>query len=188
MIRLREVLSLPFSAKAGWPTLIQVSPSIPTLAWLLVLPMALLPPVLLYYAGTHYGDEFIQGFHDRNWRFFTTTLFMAQLLTFFVMGWLIQAVSESHKLGFQYAQSYLIAALAPLPLWLSSLVLLIPIIWVNAFVGLAGFLLSSGMVFNGIRAMTHEKGKDTEAMSTAIIVISASLIAWILLLVLIWAF
>ncbi len=104
------------------------------------------------------------------------------------MGWLIQAVSESHKLGFEYAQSYFIAALAPLPLWLSSLVLLIPIIWVNAIVGLAGFLLSSGMIVNGIRAMTREKGKDTEAMSSAIIVISASLIAWILLLVLIWAF
>lgn len=116
------------------------------------------------------------------------TLFMAQLLTFFLMGWLIQAVSESHKLGFEYAQSYFIAALAPLPLWLSSLVLLIPIIWVNAIVGLAGFLLSSGMIVNGIRAMTREKGKDTEAMSSAIIVISASLIAWILLLVLIWAF
>ena len=58
------------------------------------------------------------GFTDRQWRFITTILFLAELLTFFVMGWLIHAVVNSdHDLSISYHDAYLVAALAPLPLW-----------------------------------------------------------------------
>ncbi|HBI78749.1 MAG TPA: hypothetical protein DDY30_04975, partial [Marinobacter adhaerens] len=66
--------------------------------------------VLLYYAGTHYGDAFMQGFGDKEWRFITTILFLAELLTFFVMGWLIHAVMNSHQLKIRYQDAYLLAA------------------------------------------------------------------------------
>src|SRR5690554_5732048 len=74
------VVRLPFTRSVGWKELQQRRPSIPLLAWAIVLPMSLLPPVLLYYAGTHYGDAFVAGFADREWRFITTILFLAELL------------------------------------------------------------------------------------------------------------
>ena len=93
-----QLLSLPFSANGVWRELKGMNLSIPFLAWVIVVPMSFLPPVLLYYAGTHYGDSFINGFADKEWRFITTILFLAELLTFFVMGWLIKAVLDGHQL------------------------------------------------------------------------------------------
>ena len=37
---------MPFSHRAGWQALKSNSPSIPTLAWCVVLPMSLLPPLM----------------------------------------------------------------------------------------------------------------------------------------------
>ncbi|MFO8045372.1 MAG: hypothetical protein R6U30_05810 [Halomonas sp.] len=44
--------------------------------------MSRLPPARLYFAGTQYGDVFVSGFADREWRFITTILVLAELLTF----------------------------------------------------------------------------------------------------------
>ena len=67
----------------GWQRMQAMNLSIPVLAWTLVVPLSLLPAMLLYYAGTHYGDDFIQGFSARNWHFISTTFFLTELLSFF---------------------------------------------------------------------------------------------------------
>ena len=76
-------MRLPLLGNDGWLELKQKNLSIPFLAWVVVLPLSLLPPVLLYFAGVQYGDNFIPGFADKEWRFITTILFLAELLTFF---------------------------------------------------------------------------------------------------------
>ena len=123
-MKVMAYMKMPFSYREGWRELQAKSPSIPLLAWCVVLPMSLLPPVMLYFAGTHYGDAFMTGFADREWRFITTILFLAELLTFFIMGWVIHAVvNGTEQLSINYQDAYLLAALAPLPLWASSLAL-----------------------------------------------------------------
>jgi len=104
------ILGPPFTGTAGWKELQQRRFSIPALAWLVVLPMSLLPPVMLYYAGTHYGDAFVASFGDKEWLFITTILFLAELLTFFLMGWLIHAVANDQGISIVYQDAYLLAA------------------------------------------------------------------------------
>ena len=74
-MKVLSYMKMPFSFHDGWQELKAKPPSIPLLAWCVVLPMSLLPPVMLYFAGTHYGDAFMAGFADREWRFITTILF-----------------------------------------------------------------------------------------------------------------
>lgn len=100
-----QLLHLPFSGNGVWQELKHRNFSIAFLAWVVVVPMSFLPPVLLYYAGTHYGDAFLAGFADKEWRFITTILFLAELLTFFVMGWLIHSVLNGYKLEISYQDS-----------------------------------------------------------------------------------
>lgn len=57
-------LIMPWSAK-GWEKMQSMNISIPALAWKLVLPLSFLPPVLLYYAGTHYDNSYIQDFPEK---------------------------------------------------------------------------------------------------------------------------
>ncbi len=183
-----QLLSLPFSANGVWRELKGMNLSIPFLAWVIVVPMSFLPPVLLYYAGTHYGDSFINGFADKEWRFITTILFLAELLTFFVMGWLIKAVLDGHQLQIEYPDAYLLAAIAPLPLWLSSLALLVPVLAVSVIAVFAGMFLSCALIYQGVRSLCQRTDNDVVAMSATYTVMAASLLAWGILMAMVWAF
>ena len=183
-----QLLSLPFSANGVWRELKGMNLSIPFLAWVIVVPMSFLPPVLLYYAGTHYGDSFINGFADKEWRFITTILFLAELLTFFVMGWLIKALLDGHQLQIEYPDAYLLAAIAPLPLWLSSLALLVPVLAVSVIAVFAGMFLSCALIYQGVRSLCQRTDNDVVAMSATYTVMAASLTAWGILMAMVWAF
>lgn len=187
-MNLTTILCLPFTRTLGWKELQQRQVSIPALAWLVVLPMSLLPPVLLYYAGTHYGDTFVAGFGERPWRYITTILFLAELLTFFVMGWLIHSVANTEEMSISYHDAYLLAALAPLPLWSASMALLIPSLLVNALVVLAALGISCSLIYHGLQGLCERRDNDVVAMSTTYTVMAAGVLAWGLLMAIVWAY
>lgn len=187
-MNITNLVCLPFSRNGSWTELQRMNLSIPLLAWVVVVPMSFLPPVLLYFAGTHYGDSFIAGFGDKEWRFITTILFLAELLTFFVMGWLIHSVLDADNLSVTYQDAYLVAAIAPLPLWLSSLALLVPVLAVSVVAVFAGMFLSCALVYQGVRAICHRADNDVVAMSATYTVMAASLLAWGILMAMVWAF
>ena len=183
------LLRLPFSHVVGWKELQQRKLSIATLVWCMVLPMSLVPPLMLYYAGTHYGDVFPPGFAERQWRFITTVLFLAELLTFFVMGWLIHAVTNSQReLSISYHNAYLLAALAPLPLWCSAIALLVPNLLFNALVILAALGISCSLVYHGLQALCERTTNDVTTMSVTYTVMAAGVLAWGLLMAIVWAY
>ena len=183
-----QLFRLPFSGNGVWLELKRHDFSIPFLAWVVVVPLSFLPPVLLYYAGTHYGDSFIPGFADKEWRFITTILFLAELLTFFVMGWLIRAVIDGHKMDISYQDSYLLATVAPIPLWLSSVALLVPVLAVSVAAVAVGMVLSCALIYQGVRSLCHRPDNDVVAMSATYTVMAASLLAWGILMAMVWAF
>ncbi|ATJ84584.1 YIP1 family protein [Halomonas beimenensis] len=183
------VIRLPFTRLAGWKELQKRKPSIATLAWGVVLPMSLLPPLLLYYAGTHYGDAFVAGFAERQWRFITTILFLAELLTFFVMGWLIHAVvNATRELSIDYHDAYLLAALAPLPLWSSAIVLLIPSLLLNVLAVLVALGISCSLVYHGLQALCEREENDVVTQSVTYTVMASGVLAWGLLMAIVWVF
>ncbi|MCB2385918.1 Yip1 family protein [Thalassolituus alkanivorans] len=180
-------LIMPWSAK-GWEKMQSMNISIPALAWKLVLPLSFLPPVLLYYAGTHYDNSYIQNFPEKNWHFITTTFFLAELLTFFVMGWLIHSVLESHDLAINYHDAYLLAAIAPIPMWLSSLGLLIPSALITSIFAGVGLVASCVILYLGTSALCHRNTDDVVSMSATYTIMSAAFLAWIMLMVIVWAY
>ncbi|MCH4562697.1 YIP1 family protein [Halomonas sp. EGI 63088] len=182
------ILYLPFSRTAGWKELQQRQVSIPALAWLIVVPLSLLPPVMLYYAGTHYGDDFVPGFADRPWRHITTILFLAELLTFFVMGWLIHSVVHSHEMSISYHDAYLLAALAPLPLWSSSVVLAVPSLLLNALAVLMALCISCSLIYHGLQGLCQRRDDDVTAMAATYTIMAAGGLAWGLLMAIVWAY
>ncbi|RCV88944.1 YIP1 family protein [Billgrantia montanilacus] len=187
-MNLITVISLPFTRHAGWKELQQRRPSIPLLAWAIVLPMSLLPPLMLYYAGTHHGDDFANGFGDRPWHYITIILLVAELLTFFVMGWLIHAVvNSSRHLTIDYHDAYLLAALAPLPLWSSAVVLVIPSLLLNALAVVVALGISISLVYHGLQALCQRQDEDVETMAATHTIMAAGVLAWGLLMALVWA-
>ena len=180
---LLSLAKLPLSADEGWPDLVRVHPGILKVVALLVLPLSLLPPAMLYFAGTHYPEVFGLAGRARDWAVVAVVFLAAELATFTLMGWLIGQVGATNGLAIDRHDSYLLAAIAAVPLWLSSLSLLVPNLAFNAAVSSIALALSCALLYQGLQALGRKR-EAVVATEIVQIVIGAGLIAWALLLVL----
>ena len=180
---LLSLAKLPLSADEGWPDLARIHPGILKVLLLLVLPLSLLPPAMLYFAGTHYPEVFGPAARPRDWALAAAVFLVAELATFSLMGWLIRQVGATNGLAIDYHDSYLLAAIAAVPLWLSSLSLLVPNLLFNAAVSSIALALSCALLYQGLQALGRRR-EAVVATEIVQVVIGAGLIAWALLLVL----
>ena len=85
-----NVVQMPkmiWSFSEGWDDLIRVHPSATRLFALLVFPLSLLPPAMIYYAGGSHGDVFVPGVSPEQWHKAAAIFFVAELLTVPLMAW-----------------------------------------------------------------------------------------------------
>ena len=129
-----QVPKMIFSFSEGWDELIRVHPSIARLFALVVFPLSLLPPAMIYYAGGSYGDVFVPGVTPEQWHAAAGIFFLAELLTIPTMAWLIHLVTRINNVATDYHACFTLAAIAPIPLWLSSLTLFVPNLLVGVVV------------------------------------------------------
>ncbi|MDD3936944.1 Yip1 family protein [Rhodoferax sp.] len=179
-----NVVQMPkmiWSFSEGWDDLIRVHPSVTRLFALLVLPLSLLPPAMIYYAGARYGDVFVPGVSPDQWHTAAGIFFIAELLTVPLMAWLIHLVCKMNNVATDYHACFTLGALAPIPLWLSSLVLFVPNLFVAAVVGGLALLSSVGLIYHGVYALFHLR-EDIQALQMATVIAAVGLFMWLLLM------
>lgn len=180
-MKLAAITRMPFSTKAVWPELAHLDSQIAQLFLLLVVPLSLLPPFMIYMAGSHYGDAFIQGFSAKPWDRIAVLFFMGELLSVAVMGWLIRQVAGNWHGQISYRNAYLLASIAPIPLWLSSLGLFFTSLLLNAALSCLALGLSCALIYQGVHAFCAVE-EDIEAAAITQVVFGAGMIVWGLLL------
>jgi len=154
-----------------------------SLAWL-VLPLSLLPPAMLAYAAA--GHPLLQTAAAAPWERIAVAFFVAEIVAFSGMGWLIRTLAARYKIDVGLRDAYLLAAVCPVPMWLSSLGLLVDNIGVSLAIGLAGMWLSEALAFMQSHALGRGSGRgEGEATGFAASVVGAGLVAWALLLMLV---
>lgn len=182
-------LTLPkmiFSADQGWPDLEKMHPPLSAFLSLLVLPMSLLPPLMLYYAGTRYGDLIVSGYGAKPWAAIAAAFLLVELLTVLLMGWMIGEVSRAQRLKLSAHDAFMLAGIVPMPLWLSSLCLLVPNLAFDAEISLLGLAASCGLLYHGVYALGHLR-EEISAAGITQTVMGGGLVIWVLLLALIVA-
>ena len=179
---LLSISKLSPSAGQGGSEPTRSRPGLPKSLGFLVLPLLLLPPLMLHYAGTHHPEVFPTEVRGRDWAGVAEIFLLAEIATLLVMGWLIKQVSTANGLSIGYRDAYLLAAIAPVPMWLSSLGLVVPNFGFNVALSFVATCISCGLIYRGIEALCHTR-EDVTAASITQIVIGAGLIAWALLLV-----
>ncbi len=182
-MNLTSLSKLPLSSMEGWPELEKIHPGLLKLFAFVILPLALLPPSTLYYAGTYYPELFFAGAAGKDWTRISAVFFLAEMATLCGMGWLIKQVAETDGLRVDYHDAYMLAGIAPIPLWLASLGLLVPSLAFNVILSLVALGLSCGIIYHGIEGLCHTR-EDVTAASIVQTVIGAGLVAWALLLML----
>ena len=178
---LQQMLSMMFSFRRGWDELIRIDPSIARLFAVMVLPLSLLPPAMIYYAGSHYGDVFVAGVSPQQWHLAAAIFFFAELLTVPAMAWIMHLVCRANDVTAGYHQCFTLAAMAPIPMWISSLVLFVPNLQLCVVVGGLGLLCSLAITYRGTYALLRMR-EELRAMQMATVVTGAGLLAWLLLM------
>jgi hypothetical protein len=175
---------LALSSSKGWAELERTHPSVAKLFFLMVIPLSALPPVLLHHAGTGYGDAFFDGASSLNWGDLSLIFFLAEMATFAAMGWWIRESCRNHQVDISLHDSYLLAAIAPVPLWLSALSLLIPSIALCVGVSLVALVISGAIIYHGAYALSHMK-EEIVAATIANETMAAGLLAWMALVMIV---
>lgn len=136
---------------------------------------------MIYFAGTFDPVGLVHAAGPRNWAVVAAGFFLAEAATVAVMGWFIVQVAGTGGLAIGLRQAYLLAGIAPNPLWLSSLGLRAPDVVFNLALALIGTGLSCGIVYQGLRAFCRPR-EDLTAAAIVHTVIGAILAGWAFLL------
>ena len=153
------------SETEGWSDIERSHPHARALFLGLVIPLSIIPPAMYAFAEKAYpgavfplsipaltgGELLINGI----------VLFAVQLIMVSFMAMLIQrmVIGQDHDPGFESA--YTLAAIAPVPLWLSSLALFVPSLVFNLLVVTAAWVASAALIRHGVRPLlkVNDAGK-----------------------------
>jgi hypothetical protein len=134
----------------GWSNVVNSKPSIHQLYLLHVVPFSLIPPLMLYFSGSHYGGQLFPALSGSKLLLVATILFVVQLVVVPVMGVIIRQLAEVAEIHPSYQDAFTLAAVAPTPLWLAPLFLLVPNVMLNLAVVSLAMMAAAGLIYYGI--------------------------------------
>lgn len=174
------------SETEGWSDIERTHPHVRSLFFGLVMPLSIIPPAMYAFAErVHPGAVFPLSVPAMTGGELLTSgivLFIVQLVMVSFMAMLIQrmAMNQDHDPGFESA--YTLAAIAPVPLWLSSLALFIPSLAVNLLVVAVAWVASVALIRHGVRPMLKiNDARKAHFISNLVTV--AGVMAWVGLMI-----
>lgn len=174
------------SEKIGWSDIDRSHFSARWFFRSLVTPMSLLPPIMYGFAETvHPGVIFplsVPALTPMQLLITGIVFYCAQLLMVGYMGMLIQRMAQGRDHDPGYDSAYALAAIAPVPLWLASLSLLVPSRGFVLAVGIVAWVAALALIRHGVRPLLHINDEKT-ARYVANMVTMSGIAAWIGLLV-----
>ena len=166
------LFSLFATPARGWSRLVHSKPSIPGIFFLHVIPFSLIPPMMLFLAGGKYGGQFFPMMGSTKLLVISVTLFLVELASVPIMAILIRQLGELGEIHPSYKDSFIIASVAPTPLWLAPIFLLLPSALVNVVIVSLAMMATAGLLYYGIPVVFRMKEQGH-----AILVFGAVLIA-----------
>ncbi len=164
----------------GWDTLRHEHPTATATLLKLVLPAVMLPVAMILYTASRHGAYYAPGEPASAWIVVAELFFVAQLASVPLMAWVIQSAASTRNLHCQFDRCFQLAATSAIPLWLSSLTLLVPNILFNAMCVVGGLAAAFSLMYHGLPAMIGEE-EGVEAMGLAYTVMAAGATLWVLL-------
>ncbi|MBC3874250.1 YIP1 family protein [Undibacterium flavidum] len=171
---------MPFSFHDGWDLVVEVHPSIMRSFFALVLPFSLIAPASLFYAGSLHSAALGVVVSEARWLELAIVFFVAELITVPIMGAMIKSVADKGGLDMAFEDAFLLAAISAVPMWLSSLGLFLPELWIaigSAFIGLG---LAASVLYHGAYSILRLEDK-IEAQLLSYQVFSVGAMVWLIL-------
>lgn len=157
-------------------------PSMHRLFLLHVIPFALIPSVMIYIAGTNQTIMFFDLLPGNKLVLVSLILFLVQLVVVPVMATILRQLAEVADSHPNYRQSFILAAVAPTPLWMSPVFLIVPDVIVNIVVTILAMMASAGFIYFGIPTVFKIKEQGHVYLLFGAILV-AGVVAWSFLMV-----
>jgi len=166
----------------GWAWLMRVHPSVPRMYFLYALPMSLIPPAMLLYATSSYGEHILAGSLSMREAWMLAVLFfIAEAVMVPVMGAVIQRIGAIAEARPSYHDAFAFAAVVPTPLWLCAIVLFVPSLTINALAVAIAVYLTGMLIYEGSYRI-FQVDNEGKSLLLAGSVLAAGLVAWIALM------
>ncbi|NMG55921.1 YIP1 family protein [Aromatoleum aromaticum] len=166
-----------FSTHGGWDDVQRRHPSQRKVFLMLVLPLSILPPVMILQAASGVGATVFPGAPFGAWIVGALLFFIAEQISVPLMTGVIRRGCVAKGASGDLGGAYTVAAIAPVPLWLSSLALLAGEIWVVVLIAFAALLASGVLIHHGVERLLGVE-EDVNASDVAVQVISLGVLAW----------
>ena len=171
-----------FAPTQGWQDLMQDRPTMHRLYLLHVIPFALIPPVMIYIAGNNHGEMFLGLLSDSKLLMVAVAFFFVQLVVVPAMASIVRQLAEVADAHPPYKDAFILAAVAPTPLWMAPIFLLVPDILVNIAITSLAMMASAGFIYYGIPVVFKIK-EQGHALLLFGAILMAGVIAWGFLMV-----
>lgn len=144
------LFQLFFTPAEGWKNLTKKKHALHTIFLLHVVPFSLIPPVMLYVAGTRGELLLLELLPQNKLLLVCIAFFIVEIVSVAIMALLIKQLSDVVEAKPTYIQAYTLAAYAPTPLWMMPIFLLFPSMAVILVVLSFAMMASAGFIYYGI--------------------------------------
>lgn len=154
---LTDLTKMMVSDDKGWREVVRLHPTTLKMLLFYVVPMSLLPPLMYAYTQTMYPgavfDLVKPALTPMENVAVGTMFFLVELGTVALMAAYIQQLGAIADVRPNYNAAYTMAAIAPTPLWLSSLMLFVPNFWINFATVLVAWYACVKLIQHGVHAL-----------------------------------
>lgn len=134
----------------GWDKFTHTHMSALKLFLFYALPLSIVPPAMIYYAGVTYGGYLLPAMSETQLQAIGIVFYLSELVMTFVVTYLIQRAGEVIDIKPDFDDAYKLAVVVPTPLWLAPLFLFIPSFTLNFTAGVAALMLSGMLIFYSV--------------------------------------
>jgi hypothetical protein len=159
------LFKLFWSPTAGWQALLETKPSMPRLFIFHVVPLASIPPLMIFFTAMSADSTFLVGtLSPKKLILVGLILFIIQLMAVPMMALIIKQLGEVVNIKPSFQSAFTLAAVAPTPFWLYALLLVLPNLLVLVTFGSLALMASFGLIYYGLPLVFDIKGKDNAVM------------------------
>ncbi|ROH85519.1 DUF1282 domain-containing protein [Pseudomethylobacillus aquaticus] len=183
------LFKLFFTPSRGWRALLDSKPSVHRLYLLHVIPFSLIPPLMIYLAGNNHSELLFKLLPGNKLLLVALAIFIVQLVAVPVMASIIRQLAEIAEIHPPFKDAFTLAAVAPTPLWMAPVFLLIPDFSVNIAVTSLAMMAAAGFIYYGIPEVFNLR-EQGHALLLFGGILMAGIIGWAFLMIcslLVWS-
>lgn len=162
---------------AGWRDLMLTKPSMHRLFLLHVIPFSLIAPFMIYWVGKRQQLLFLELLPAEKLLIVAIAFFIVQLVAVPIMAIVIKQLCEIVQAHPTYLRAFTLAAVAPTPLWMMPVFLLVPDMTVLLVVGSFAMMASAGFIYYGIPEVLDVR-EDGQKYLLFGALLTAGMVAW----------